>query len=51
VRVELLNGGQLLFCAHHAREHEAKLKEIAIMIHDESDRLGDTTALAPDGEF
>lgn len=51
VRVELLNGGQLLFCAHHAREHEAKLKEIAITIHDESDRLADTRALAPDGEF
>jgi hypothetical protein len=51
VRVELLNGGQLLFCAHHAREHEAKLKEIAITIHDETDRLADTRALAPEGEF
>ena len=29
LRVELQSGGELLFCAHHAREHGDKLKEIA----------------------
>jgi hypothetical protein len=48
--VELLNGGQLLFCAHHAREHQAKLKEVAITIHDETNRLANERALAPDAE-
>jgi hypothetical protein len=42
VRVELLSGGQLLFCAHHAREHEEKLRQIGSTFHDETSRL-DTT--------
>jgi hypothetical protein len=25
----ILKGGELLFCGHHAREHEAKLKEVS----------------------
>jgi hypothetical protein len=25
----ILGTGELLFCGHHAREHEAKLKELA----------------------
>ena len=29
LRVELQSGGELLFCAHHAREHGDKLTEIA----------------------
>ncbi|MEH3034834.1 MAG: hypothetical protein PGN07_12630 [Aeromicrobium erythreum] len=40
VRVELAGGSELLFCGHHARAHEAKLREVAVAIHDESDRLG-----------
>lgn len=32
----LLPGGELLFCRHHARLHEAKLREIAVAIVDES---------------
>ena len=29
LRVELTAGGELLFCAHHAREHGDKIREIA----------------------
>ena len=45
LRVELQTGGELLFCAHHAREHLPKLREHA-EIHDESDRLNETPATA-----
>ncbi len=39
VRVELASGGELLFCAHHAREHCDKLREIAASVHDETCKL------------
>jgi hypothetical protein len=29
VRAVLASGGELLFCQHHAREHESRLREIA----------------------
>ncbi|WP_234823443.1 hypothetical protein [Cutibacterium acnes] len=32
VRITLRNGGELLFCAHHARAHEDKLKQVALHI-------------------
>ena len=51
VRAELTNGGELLFCAHHAREHESKLREIAVLIHDESGRLSAETEAGVDAEF
>ena len=38
LRVELLSGGELLFCAHHAREHGEALKEVAATMVDETDR-------------
>lgn len=38
VRV-VLNGSELLFCGHHANKHEAKLRPIAEVWHDESHRL------------
>jgi len=44
LRVELSSGGELLFCAHHAREHEDKLREIAASIQDETGRLASTPA-------
>jgi hypothetical protein len=47
--VELQSGGELLFCAHHAREHGEKLKEIAVTLVDETDRLTDTPS-TPTGE-
>lgn len=51
LRVELSGGGELLFCAHHAREHGDRLREIAISVHDETDKLTDNTPpVAPDGE-
>ncbi len=49
VRVTLGGGGELLFCAHHARQHEEKLREMSASIHDESERLsGTSTAVADD---
>lgn len=34
VRAVLPAGGELLFCGHHARQHENKLKELAAEIHE-----------------
>ena len=39
VRVLLPNSGELLFCAHHGREHAAALAKVAVDIQDESQRL------------
>ncbi len=39
LRVQLAGGGELMFCAHHAREHGERLREVAITIHDETQRL------------
>jgi hypothetical protein len=50
LRVELQSGGELLFCAHHAREHGDKLREIAAHVIDETDKLRDTTASASQDE-
>ena len=49
VRARLHAGGELLFCAHHGREHLPKLRDHA-EIHDESERLHETPAVAPDDE-
>ncbi len=46
VRARLHAGGELLFCAHHGREHLPKLKGLA-EIDDESDRLREAEAPAP----
>lgn len=51
LRVELTAGGELLFCAHHAREHGDKLREIAAHVHDETHRLAATPAPATDSEL
>lgn len=32
-------GTELMFCAHHAREHAPKLKELGYIIHDETQKL------------
>ena len=45
VRARLHAGGELLFCAHHGREHLPKLREHAD-IHDESERLHEAPASA-----
>ena len=39
VRVRLISGGELLFCAHHHRAHAERLGEVAIEVQDESARL------------
>ncbi len=39
VQAELLTGAELLFCGHHARQYEEKLREVALVIHDETSRL------------
>ncbi|MEV7428931.1 MULTISPECIES: hypothetical protein [unclassified Nocardioides] len=48
LRVELQTGGELLFCAHHAREHGDKLKEIAANVVDETHKLSGTPATTTD---
>lgn len=35
-RAVLPSGGELLFCGHHARAHEAKLRELSVDIQSES---------------
>lgn len=50
LRVQLQAGGELLFCAHHAREHGDKLREVAAHVQDETDRLADTPTSAPPEE-
>ena len=35
----VLNGSELLFCGHHAKRHEAKLRTIAEIWHDETSKL------------
>ncbi len=37
----VVNDSELLFCAHHGRKYEEKLREIATSWHDESERLVD----------
>jgi len=39
VRFELANGGELMFCAHHARAHSSKLSEIATKVDDDTAAL------------
>ncbi|NYG55671.1 DUF7455 domain-containing protein [Nocardioides perillae] len=48
LRVELQSGGELLFCAHHAREHGDKLKEIAVNVVDETHKLQPTPSAPHD---
>ncbi len=40
VRVTLPGGSELLFCAHHGKEHADKLKQVALKIQDESSKIG-----------
>jgi hypothetical protein len=35
----LTGSGELLFCAHHNRQHAGALAKIAIEIQDETERL------------
>src|SRR6195952_1268656 len=44
LRVQLKSGGELLFCAHHAREHSDKLREVAEHVQDETGKLANTSS-------
>lgn len=37
VRAVLPGGGELLFCRHHARKHEDRLRKITVSYVDEGD--------------
>lgn len=50
LRVALHSGGELFFCAHHAREHGDALRDIATVVRDDTHKLADTPATAPDDE-
>jgi phosphohistidine swiveling domain-containing protein len=50
VRVVLLSGGELLFCAHHGRKFEPELKKIAAEIQDETERLTSVPASVSEEE-
>ncbi len=39
VRAILISGGQLLFCAHHAKAYAQGLKPVVAVIQDESENL------------
>ena len=45
VRATLLNGGELMFCAHHGKEYAEKLKPVVKVIQDETAKL---TAVSSD---
>ncbi|GAA6525727.1 hypothetical protein [Intrasporangium sp. DVR] len=47
IRARLVTGGELLFCAHHGRQHLPALMDRAVDIRDESDRLTETPISAP----
>jgi hypothetical protein len=40
VRAVLPGGADLLFCAHHGRQHAVRLREMAVAIHDDEGVLG-----------
>ena len=50
LRVQLASGSELLFCAHHAREHGEKLRTIAVNVHDETSKLLETPAVPSESE-
>lgn len=39
LRVTLPSGGELFFCAHHARAHQDKLQQVALNLQDETSKL------------
>ena len=40
VRAVLPGGADLLFCAHHGRQHAARLRDVAVEIRDDEGILG-----------
>ncbi|RAY10843.1 hypothetical protein DPM19_33310 [Actinomadura craniellae] len=50
VRAVLAGGNDLLFCAHHGRKFSGALRSTGADIHDETNRLIETPATAPNDE-
>lgn len=50
VRVRLVVGGELMFCAHHGREHADRLQEVAAEIQDETSRLSQRPVTTADDD-
>ncbi len=50
VRATLLNGGELLFCAHHAKQYAEGLKPVVAAIQDETSKLTATPVLVSEDE-
>ena len=46
VRATMESGFDLLLCAHHFHENENRLREIAVHIQDESQRLSGVSHIA-----
>jgi hypothetical protein len=46
VRAVMPSQSELLFCAHHWRDNEERLRAVAVAIHDESVRLAEIPATA-----
>lgn len=46
IRARLAEDQDLLFCAHHGREHLDKLRSIAIEVVDETGRLDATSGVS-----
>jgi hypothetical protein len=46
VRATMESGFDLLLCAHHFHQNEPRLREVAVSIQDESDRLASVPATA-----
>jgi hypothetical protein len=46
VRTILTSGSELLFCSHHWRDNEDRLRELAASIQDETARLDEVPATA-----
>ncbi|HWG61659.1 MAG TPA: hypothetical protein VG253_08105 [Streptosporangiaceae bacterium] len=49
VRVVLPGQGELLFCAHHSRQHAEALSKVAVEIQDETERLSATASGSQQG--
>jgi hypothetical protein len=50
LRAVLPTGSMLLFCAHHAREHAAALRTVAVEFQDETGKLEEIPPTAPSDE-
>ena len=50
IRVVFESGSELLFCAHHGRKYDDKLRSVAVTFQDETARLVATPATAPEDE-